>query len=99
MTTERIPQEVIEAARRRLKRRVAAMIIRAMADEDCSFEVIAERLGDDPLRLRLFVHELIEGRGNSLNEVSDLCLAMGVEPQFSITRLSPQAPDEAGPSA
>lgn len=72
-----------ERARRKLKRRVAAMLVRCMAEQDMSLEQIAERLGEKPDGTRKYLHDLIDGIGKELNSVSDLCLALDCEPEFS----------------
>lgn len=89
-SVDRIPQEKLEAARRRLKRRIAAQIIWAMAEEDVTFEDIDARLGTDGSfgrDTRQYVHDLIEGRGAALDPVSDLCLAIGREPIVTIRKI------------
>lgn len=76
-----------EFARRRLKRRVAAMLVRAMAETDMTFEQIAERVGQKPDQARKYVHDLIDGVGTELNMISDICLALDCEPEFSMKRV------------
>jgi hypothetical protein len=91
-----IPQSEIMAARLRLKRKVAAQFVYAMAIEGCSWDDIDRRVGWSTGTARHFVHALIDGTTQELESVSDIALAMGREPDFQLARID--APDEPPPS-
>lgn len=74
-----IATEELEAARRKLKRKLAAAIIRAMGEADMSYGDIAEKIGRSERSVRSFVQDLIDGRGKSMDAISDIALAMDAE--------------------
>lgn len=84
--SDAIPQEVLEAARRRLCRRFAAVILEAMADADISFTQMAYRIGKDEPKVRGWFDELSNGRSISLDCISDMLLACAAELDFRVTR-------------
>lgn len=96
--TDPIPKEELEAARRRLKRQVASMMIGAMAETDAGFELLGERLGTAPASLRRWIYRMIEGKGEDLNAISDLALAMECRVEFSLMRFAtlPEIGPEGG---
>lgn len=76
-------------ARRKASRRVAAVLVRLMADTDTSFEVIANRLGQDEHQVRQWLGDFIDGHGKHLNIMSDLALSMGAEWVVRVERYEP----------
>ena len=82
---EPVPQRHLDRARRQTKRRIAACLVRCMADTDMSFEQIAKRLGRKEETIRRWLDELVDAKpgGADLNEVSDCLLAMGAELVFA----------------
>lgn len=86
-------------ARRKLKRRLAAALITAMAETDADYEFIARRLRDKPEKIERWIAGLITGETKALDEVSDLALALHVELVFSLQRYQrPELPkDEVAP--
>ena len=79
------PREVFDAACRRLCRRIAAAIIRLMADTDTDVETIAARLGESPENVQRRLDRLIRGQAITLNEVSDLAFSMAAEFEFIVS--------------
>jgi hypothetical protein len=82
-----IPTQAIESARRKTKRRVASVIIRAMAEEDMGFDEIANRLNEPTETVRKWLYDLVEGTGNDMNQVSDLALAMDLKIEFGARKI------------
>ncbi len=82
-------------ARRKLKKRIAAAIINAMAETDADYAFIAKRLRDKPAKIEAWITGLITGRTKDLDEVSDLLLAMNCELEFGLRRYQePRRPTE-----
>ena len=77
--TDRIPREVLAAARLRFKRRCAAVICALLADSGCSEEEIEARLGWRPGCLWREIRDLLSGKAKSLDRVADIATAMGCE--------------------
>jgi hypothetical protein len=73
-------------ARRKLKRKVAAAIITAMAETDADYEWIATRLEQKPAEIERWIVGLITGETKCMDEASDLMLAMALEFNFSLQR-------------
>lgn len=96
---ERIPEESLVVARLRLKRRVAACIVTAMAETGTSVEQIEHRLGRSPGYVWRYLRNLISenGSGGRLDALSEIMFAMGCEIKMSITRTI-EAPDEGTPN-
>jgi len=82
---EIIPKEELDAAHRKLCRRVASTIIAGMAEADVSFDVLDARLSHKPGFSKRFLNDLITAKTNILRVVSDLSYALGFEPKFSFT--------------
>lgn len=70
--------------RRKMKRRIAASIITAMAETDADYEFIAKRLGEKPETTKGWIVGLIDGESKCMDEASDLLLAMGGEFIFKL---------------
>ena len=91
-----IAEEVLAHVRRKASRRVAAVLVRLMADTDTGFDVIAKRLGRDEEQVRKWLYGFIDGHGSSLNVMSELAFSMGAEFVFSVEKYEPPyAPAEA----
>lgn len=87
-------------ARRKLKRKVAAALISAMAETDADYEFIAKRLRDKPAHIEKWITGLITGETRAMDEISDLCTAMGVELTFGLKRYeAPERPKNEQPAA
>lgn len=84
----RIPQEELNRAHRRLCRRIAAVLIRTMADTDTDLETIAARLDQPISQVRGHLRLLVDGksRRDTLDFIAVFAFAMGGEFEFSITR-------------
>lgn len=81
-----IPKELLERGRRATARRVAAALINLMADSDADFAHIGQRIDRSEQAVRGWLHDMIEGNAGTvgLDEISDFCLAMAAEPDFTI---------------
>jgi len=84
MAGDPIPEAELIAARLRMQRRVAALIVSALAESGLSYEDVDARLGNKPGFTRRYINRLIEGKERGLNEFSDMCLGIGFEPQFAL---------------
>jgi hypothetical protein len=95
--TEPIPQEELDRVLRKTCRRLAATLIRAMAETDTSFSLIAKRVGRSEWSLRRGIRRLIDGdgRGFPLDFISDFAIAMGCEIVFTLERAAVPAPVDA----
>lgn len=98
-----IPEEILAPVRRKASRRVAAELVRLMADTDTSFEVIAKRLGKDEDQVRKWLYGFIDGHGSSISIMSDLAFSMGAAWEFGIEPYAPpqvvEEPQVALPAA
>lgn len=83
-----IEAEELDSQRRRLCVRIAASIIKTMADTDTDIDVIASRLGINPELVSTRLAMLTNGVGISLNEISDLLIAMGHELNYRSVNLT-----------
>ena len=96
----RVAETDMARARRKMKRKIAAALITAMAETDADYAFIATRLDDDPTKIEKWITGLISGETRAMDEVSDLLLALGCEFDFSLRRyefpMRPQT-DEAAP--
>jgi len=77
--SERMPQEKLDAAHRKLCRQIGAELIRCMSDTDTSVEMIAIRLGITASKVWEMLHAFIDGTATNLDWVSDLAFSMGAE--------------------
>jgi hypothetical protein len=71
-------------ARRKLKKKVAAALITAMAETDADYEFMGKRLGDTPENIEQYIVGLISGKSKCMEELSDLLLALGCEFSFGL---------------
>ena len=86
----------MEVARRKLKRKIAAAIISAMAETDADYEFMAKRLRTTPDKVAKEIDGFIRGETKAMDEASDLALAVGAELSFGITRYeAPRRPVDA----
>lgn len=83
-----IEREEFDVQRRRLCVRIAASIIKTMADTDTDIDTIAARLGINPELVSTRLAMLTNGVGISLNEISDLLIAMGHELSYHSDNLT-----------
>ncbi|MBS0175492.1 MAG: hypothetical protein JSR64_15735 [Nitrospira sp.] len=95
--SEQIPLEILQRARRALKRRVAGYLILAMAEEDIGPDEMAEKLDEKGDKVRATLNALIEGESMPLDRMSDLALAMAREWDFSFRRIGSSAPPDQEP--
>lgn len=86
---EPIPKDVLIRARFAMKRRIAAMVLLAMADDDAEFANIDRRCDWKAGTARNWLNTMIDGTANDFNGVSDFCLALGREMDFQMPRPSP----------
>lgn len=105
MDGERIPQEVLDAAHRRLCREVAAVIASTMAETDTGWEMVAAKTDRSVEYWKAWFMTLLDGTNtDELRSVSRLGTAMGrrVEIEFIPlpsklgARLHPEQEQEAG---
>ena len=87
-----IAEETFSQARRALSRRVAAELVKCMAETDSDFAFMAVRLGKDEQWVRAHLYGLIDGQSRSLDVVSDLALAMGATWAVSVQAYEPPRP-------
>lgn len=87
MSEPLIPREALEAARRRLSRRLAVCVVFAMAEEDFTKAQIAARLNVSEASIIAWIDELLEGTAHSLGPIGGMLAAMGRELQFSLVPL------------
>lgn len=96
--TDRIPEEDLKRARRKLARRVGACIVAAMAEYDFNFTQIASRINKTEKEISAWMTKLFDGDGSGamLDHVSDILLAMGCELDISTAlRPVPPSPQES----
>lgn len=86
MNDSPIPREILDAACRKMCRRIASTLIRAMAETDTSFALMAVRIGVPEKKVRKWMDALLDGTGTRLRPISDMCTAMGCELDFHVTR-------------
>jgi cyanate lyase len=90
-TVERIPEETLAAARLKLKRRLAALIIQVMAETGMTYEDIEARIGERKGFVKRYINALIDGTSKTMDEACDLATAMDAEIVVSMQRLFRQA--------
>lgn len=95
--TERIPEEQLQTAAVRMCRRLAAVMITAMAETETSYDLIEKRAGKRKGWARRLVNELITGEAAdgraSLNDVSRFMFACGgLMLSFKLERMAPEPP-------
>lgn len=97
--TERIPQEELDKNWRNFVRRVAGLIVLAMADEDMGFAAIGSRIGMTEDEVRQYVLGLVECTIPDVGRsVCDLTYAMGHRISLELRHL-PRAPIAEGDKA
>lgn len=86
--TAPIPEEDLARSRRKMCRRIAAVLVRTMAETDMDFAALSVRTRHSEQSLRDFIHALIDGEAprNSLDMISDFALAMDCEIEFHIVK-------------
>lgn len=86
-----IPKEELAKAARKFARKIAAAIVRCMAEEDFNYTQIAARLGKTEREISNWMQRLLDGDGSGaqLDHVSDILLAMGCELEWHIVRAVP----------
>lgn len=90
-----IPREELDRAARRLARNVASVIIRAMAERDCSFEDVDRRLGRRKGWTRRYVYRLADGDGRKgIKTLGAVAYGLGVK--FIMTLTPKENEDERG---
>lgn len=98
MTEQPIPLEELKAARLRMKRRVAALIIQALAESGMSYAEVEIRIGEKPGFVKRYINNLIEGRIKGMDPIPDLALGMGFEVRFTAQPLAALSNTEPEPS-
>jgi hypothetical protein len=96
--TERIPDEVLKAAHLRWCRKVAAAIIQAMAETGMCYPDIEARIGQKSGWAKRWLNKYIDGTTTEGREMTDLCCALGVEPELRLHLLQPPTVATAPPS-
>ena len=81
--------EQLNAARRRLCRRVASMLIRGMAETDTSYAQIAERMGVSEQVVKQLFAVLIAGTHRGLGDIADIATAMGLHMEIALHKIDP----------
>jgi len=76
---ERIPEEVLEAARLRFKRRLASMLLRALAEAGISTQETEDRIGMRRGGFMAYVNRLAQGKERGLDAMVDIAFACGFE--------------------
>jgi hypothetical protein len=79
-----ISDEKLKSARRKTSRRVAAALIAAMAETDIDYEEMGIRLGEKPETIRKWIIDFVDCKSKDLDLLSDLCLAMNAEVNFTL---------------
>ncbi len=79
-----IPRATLDAAHRRLTRRIAAMLIQAMAERDMGYDELAEALGVKSIIVRNYINGLITGKTKALRDMSDIACALNCELHFAV---------------
>lgn len=96
---ERIPQEVLDRAHRRLARQIAATLLVAMAETDVGFDEIARRLGEPPSSTRRWFNRMASGDGGAgLCMIAAMATALDCQIHVSIHSFSQANPDPPLPS-
>lgn len=85
--SERIPQDVLDAAHLRLCREVAAVIAMAMAETGAQWATLDAKCSKKPGYFKAFFVSLMDGDTKELREVSDMCCALGTHPIISLQKL------------
>jgi hypothetical protein len=94
----RVTELDMARARRKMKKRIAAAIITAMAETDADYEFIGKRLTMKPAKIEKIIMDFIAGADSDIDQVSDLLLAMGCELTFQLRRYEePTQPQQAEP--
>ena len=83
-----IPQWALDRANRAAVKRIAAAIIGCMADTDFSLEQIARRVNKPESVVRECLYAMIDGKKATLDQFSDLLLAMSAEPVWGARPVS-----------
>lgn len=86
---ELIPEEALAAARLKLKRKIAAVLISAMADSGLSVGQMDARLGQKSGFVMGAFNLLIAGLTADMNLVSDIALSMGCELDYTVVPYQP----------
>ena len=94
---EPLPQEAIDAARLRLKRKIASVIMYAMAESGLSVEQLEHRIRRPQGFTWRFLRGLMKGTNSALNDISDLLLAMDCELEMNLRTLELPEPSESEP--
>ena len=92
-----MPREDLERACRQFSRRIAAMVMQAMAIRDMSFGDIAARLNEPEATVRRWFKQLADGRASDLRPVSEIFFALDCEFSMSLTPIEASASDEPDP--
>jgi hypothetical protein len=95
---EPIPVEVLEAARLRFKRRMAAMLLRALAEAGCSTDQVEARIGMRRGGFMAYVNRLVQGKERGLDPMVDIAFACGFEISVEVQplRTALSQPNEEG---
>jgi hypothetical protein len=85
--TGQIPTKTLVAARLKLSRQVASVLIMAFAESGMSCKELEDKLGEASGYFKSYIDALIDGRETNLELMSDVALACGYEPTFTFGKI------------
>ena len=91
-SSEIIPKEQLERARRHLCAKLVSVLVKTMAETNSSFSQIDRRLGGDPGHTEKYLLGLMHFDAHQFKDLAYLAEAMGAEVDIGIERLIPQRP-------
>jgi hypothetical protein len=94
VSDEPIPIEEFIAARLRMKREIAALIISALAESGMNYAELEVRIGKPKGFARRYLNSLIEGKTKDMDTMSDLAWGMGFRIQFGLQQCPPALPKD-----
>lgn len=92
---EPIPLEILEAARLKMKREIAAMLIKCLAESGMTYEQVEIRIGEKKGYFKGYINRLLIGKEHGLDAMSDMAVGLGFEWKFSAQRLADLFPPKA----
>lgn len=88
MNDSPIPLAVLKVARLKFKRKLAAVIIEALADSGMSIETVEARLEMKSGEFIAYLSRLLQGEENGLNDFVDIATATGYEIEVGAHKLA-----------